>query len=223
MAQFAVLANLQGDNSAGAAAADIVINVANPLPTAPDRIYVIHKANCNGVDTSYDSGTNQIQVTFRQVPAGQIGVADLFVQKEHSIWQGGTFIQAIVNSGANTVSGVEEEPDIVLPMGGDVPDNATWTYDPNTKTVTFNNLAATDAVLMIIKLHSIQHNQNGTTDAGGVLTGQNEKPDILIQKGALVGVSRSTIDANYDATNKQITGLTANTQYVSIPIHSIFA
>ncbi len=220
MAQIAVLSGLQGDNSAGASAADIVINVSNPLPSPPDAIYVLYKDNnCQGISAAYNSGTGNIDVTFIQVSAGAIATADLFVQVEHSIWKGGKFLDATVNSTTNTVNPVGFTPDLVIATGGTIPGGVTWSYDPNNDTITFNGLAANNTNVRIIKLHSIQHNQNGTADGSGVLTGQNENPEILIPAD---GIIRDVASPTYDSNNKQITGLTANKAYVSIPVHSIF-
>jgi len=220
MSQVAVLKNLQGDNSAGASAADVVISVDNPLTDAPDAIYVLYKDNnCQGINATYNTGTGQIDVTFIQVSAGAIAVADLFVQKEHSIWKGGQFMDATVNSTANTVNPVGFTPDLVIAVGGTIPAGVTWTYNGDTDTLTFNGLAASDTNVRIIKLHSIQHDQNGTADTSGKLINQTEEPDILIPAN---GVVRDVGTFTYDGTNKEITGLTANQAYISIPVHSIF-
>lgn len=220
MALTAKIAGIQGTNSGGSAA-DVVVQVPSPVEN-PDKLYVLYKANCNGVNLAYDNITNNITVTFIQVPASGTATADIFVQKEHSIWQGGTFIEATVNSGSNQISGVEFEPDIVMVTGGDLPNNASYSYDSTNKRITFNNLSANNTNVVIIKLHSIQHNQNGTSDGTGTLSGQVEKPEILYKKGSLIAVDQTTIDNNYDSANKRITGLTANTDYISIPIHSMF-
>jgi len=220
MAKVAVV-SVSGTNS-GAAAADVNVQVNNPLDEEPDAIYCLWKdGNCLGVNATYDSATKKINVTLIQVSAGATANAEIFVQKEHSIWKGYDTVQATVNSASASVSGVENEPDLVLVTGGYMP-AATWTYDSTNKRVDFTGLSTNDTNVRILKLHSIQHNQNGTTDGTGNLTGQNEKPDILIKKGNIIAVQKSTIDTNYDSANKRITGLSANSDYISIPIHSIF-
>lgn len=214
--------SVSGTNS-GSATADVVVAVDNPLTDAPDKLYVMWKdANSTGILLSYNSETNQIQVTFKDVPAGASANADIIVKKIHPVEAGGQVVSATVNSTNPSVSGVAFAPDLVLVTSGAVNDTMEWSYDPETNTVTFANLSTADTNVEIIKLHSIQHNQNGTADGSGVLHGQNEKPDILMEAGKLVGVSKSHIDSNYDAENRTISGLTANANYISIPVHSIF-
>lgn len=204
------------------AVVDVVTRVSNPLNTAPDKLYCLwlDTTNVAGIDMSYNSVTNEIVVTFRSVQAKATAEAEIMVKKEHSIEKGGRFIQASIDTNKNTIN-VGFNPDLVLMTGGLVNANVSWSYDAATGVVTFTGLQGPMNV-ELIKLHSMQRKQNATADANGTITGQMEKPDILIEKGAILGIRQSIIQTNYDPVNKSISGLKANKDYISIPIHSIF-
>ena len=219
--------------NSNSSAQDITVSVDNPLGNIePDVIYDVgHNllGYQNGVNISYNSSTNKIDITMVQVSASTTIVAEFLVVKRHSIDNGSIIEQATINSSTTSVP-FPEKPDVVLVRGGACFQSPEiyWSYDG--ENVSFYNASSLtgDLYVDIIKFHSIQFNQNGITDDSGYLHNQKYRPDII--QANLWGNgftirnidTQQNIDYDYDPENKTLAVYAMNVEVISIPIHSIF-
>lgn len=228
---FAFTGEIEFTNTDTTNPQDILVSIDNPLgDNEPDVIYDMgHNilGSQKGVNISYNPETNKIDITMIQVSASTTIRAEFMVVRRHSIEKGSTIQQATINASTTSVP-FHVKPDVVLVRGGacfQAPE-VQWSYD-GTNVIFFNaDSLSGDLYVDIIKFHSIQFNQNGTTDADGYLHNQNYRPDIIQVNMLGNGYSLGNIDTqeyiDYDPVNKTLNVYTPNIEVISIPIHSIF-